>query len=243
MLDILRTAVDQGLQRFASGVNTSMPGVVVRMDYERMRADVQPAVSRSFEDGSSEDYSVILDVPVVMPGSQNSLISIPVQVGDNVTLMFCQNDLDAWSISATGQATPAPTLRQFDMQDAIAIPGLFTGPRSPNNPAGRKWPHDPKDLVVSMNTGSGSECEIRMTPGGTITVNTDYTVNVNAQDVNVTAKGDVSVKASNVKVQAANTTITGNVSISGILTLAGINMNTHKHIGVQPGSGTSGAPV
>lgn len=243
MFEATQVIAQQAVDRFQSNLSTSMPGVVVRMDYERMRADVQPAISRSFEDGSSEDYATILDVPIMMPGSQNSLISIPVQVGDNVTLLFCQNDIDAWSISATGQATPAPTLRQFDMQDCIAIPGLFTSPRSLNNPAARKWPHNPKDLVVSMNTGSGSECEIRMTPGGTITVNTDYTVNVNAQDVNVTAKGDVSVKASNVKVQAANTTITGNVSISGILTLAGINMNTHKHIGVTPGSGTSGTPV
>lgn len=243
MFEATQIIAQQAIDRFQSNLSTSMPGVVVRMDYERMRADVQPAIPRKFEDGSTEEYSVILDVPVVMPGSQNSLISIPVQVGDNVTLMFCQSDIDSWSISATGQSTPAETLRTFDMQDAIAIPGLYTSPRSLNNPAARKWPHDPKDLVVSMNTGSGSECEIRMTPGGTITVNTDYTVNVNAQDVNVTAKGNANVTAQAVNVKAANTVITGNVSISGILTLAGINMNTHKHIGVQPGSGTTGTPV
>ncbi|TCQ84231.1 Gp138 family membrane-puncturing spike protein [Pseudomonas sp. JUb52] len=236
MLDILRTATQQGIDSFASNLHTAMPGVVERVDLERMRADVRPVVNRAYEDGTEEEYATILDVPLVMPGCQQALISLPIAAGDSVLLVFGQSDIDNWSISDTNQPVPAPTLRQFDLQDAIAIPGIYTAPRSLNRASVHAFPHNPKDLTVAMNVGTGTEVELRLTQTGKLVINTNQAVEVNAQDVSVNAKG-------NVTITAPKTTIVGNVDITGILTVAGINMNTHKHIGVQPGSGTSGTPV
>ncbi|NRH40647.1 Gp138 family membrane-puncturing spike protein [Pseudomonas sp. MS15a(2019)] len=241
MLDILRTASQQAVDAFASNLHTSTVGVVERVDLERMRVDVRPVINRAYEDGEHEEHAVLLDVPLMMPGCQQALISLPVAAGDSVTLIFAQSDIDTWSISDTSQPVPAATLRQFDSQDAIAIPGIYTAPRSLNRSSIRKYPHNPKDLVVSMNTGTGQECEVRLTQTGEVFINTGARVTVNAQDVAVNAQ-TVNVTAPQTNI-TGNVAITGNVQISGIMTLAGINMNTHKHIGVQPGSGTTGIPV
>lgn len=261
MLDILRESAQQVVDNFAANLSTSIPGVVVRVDPERMRADIRPSVSKLYEDGEIEESPILLDVPIIMPGTRESLISLPVQAGDSVLLVFAQRDTDNWNIGDTNEAVPASTMRAFGAQDAFAIPGAYPAPRSPNRASIRKWPHSPKDLTLAMNIGTASEVELRLSQTGNLVINTAGDVLLNADNMDVTLTGQLNVTASTADITASqttvhgnatvigdakvngNVTVTGNTTITGILTVAGINMNTHTHGGVMSGPSFTSGPV
>lgn len=259
MIEALRKASQQAVDRFQSTLHTSEPAVILRIDHDAMTVDVQPIIKRLYEDGTSEESPTILSVPIMMPGTQESLISLPVKVGDSVMLMYAQKDMDQWSISDSNQPTAAATQRTFDAQDAVAIPGLYSSPRSLNRTSIRKWPLNHNDLVMTMNIGTGSEVQLALTQTGNVLISTDNkvhvqskeflvdseTVTINANTAEVTAQqttvnGDATVNG-NANMNG-NVTITGDTTISGILTLAGINMNTHVHPGVMAGPSVTAGP-
>lgn len=55
--------------------------------------------------------------------------------------------------------------------------------------------------------------------------------------------GKMSVKASGGVDINSNVKITGDVTVSGDVTAGGISLRTHRHNGVEPGGGNTGAPV
>ncbi|ALT58352.1 hypothetical protein phiMK_102 [Pseudomonas phage phiMK] len=222
---------------------TAIPCVVLRVldDFRRLSVDVRPVVNDLYKDGTSEEQPEILSVPVIMPGTANTLISFPLNVGDTVLCVFSQRTIDVFKGSATGQPHTPNDLRKFNMADAIAIPGLFTFPRSMNDPSRHSWPHDTKDLTIAHNLMTGQEAEVRIKANGDILINSRKTISINAQNVNV--------KCASLTVDAAHTTWNGNIAhtgnyvqTGGTSTFNGIPFHTHKHGGIMPGSGVTAVP-
>ncbi|MCY1276651.1 hypothetical protein D9M69_385250 [compost metagenome] len=218
-------------------VYTAIPCVVLNVhgDFSQQRVDVRPAINDKYKDGTSREHAPILSVPVILPGTRNSLISFPVNVGDTVMCIFSQRSMDNFKIG-NGQPGEPNDFRKHSDQDAVAIPGLAPFSRSVNSPAVRKYQHAPnQDLVIAHNIGSGTETMIQLKLDGQIIINTDEAVTVNAKSVNVNAQsGAFDIDSS---------TWNGDMDITGSWTFNGIPFNTHKHIGVVPGSGTSGTPT
>lgn len=231
--DIIRTEIRMDRNRMM----ISIPAVITNIpnNLEDMRVDVQPSVNTLLKDGSSEEQPQILGVPVVMPGAGNSLINIPLNVGDTVLLVFCHRNIDNFKIG-NGLPTTPPDLRKMDAQDAVAIAGLYPFSKSLNRPAIRKYAHNTKDLSITHNVGTASECEFRLTQTGQIFVRTSNDITVQGQNVNVQSTGTLTV-------QAPNTVWTGNMQFNGTFMLGAINLNTHKHPGVQTGAGTTQGPI
>lgn len=229
---------------------TAIPCIITNIptDLKDLRIDVQPVIDTQYSDGTSEDHSQILGVPVVFPCGRTSMISFPLFVGDTVLCVFSQRSLDNFK-SGNGTPSIANDQRRMDSRDAIAIPGIVPFGKSLNNPAVRSWPHSTSDLVVSHNIATGSEVELRMKPNGDLIINTEQNVTVNCNTAAVNATQSISLTAPSMTVDVATTTWngvitqTGNYTQSGTYTLNSININTHKHTGVTPGSGTSGAPT
>lgn len=233
----------------------ALPGVITNIPNQMndLRVDVRPAVNILYKDGTQEEFEQILGVQVHMPGSSTSLVNIPLQVGDNVTLLFMQRSIDNFKIG-NGQPTPPNDYRKMSIRDAVAIPGIYPFARSVNNPAIYKFPHSTKDLSVVHNIGTGSEVALRLTQTGKLIINTEQDVEVNAENVRVVAKSNATIQAQTATITAqtttvngnaavnGNVTVSGNTTISGILTVAGINMNTHVHPGVMSGPSITGAP-
>jgi hypothetical protein len=224
------------------------PGVVssISGDLSDLRVNVKPAINELYADGSTEEHLDILSVPVIMPGSANTLISFPIVVGDTVLLVFSQRSMDNFKIG-NGQPTQPNDARKFQAEDAIAIPGLFTFSKSANRPAIRKYPHNPKtDLVVAHNIASGTEVMLHFKQSGDLIVNTEQSVTVNCKTgvVNATESYTLNTPQLNINATATtwagNITHTGNYTQTGTSTFNGIVFATHKHLGVTPGSGTSG---
>lgn len=235
---------------------TALPCIVTNVvgDLATQRVDVRPSINTFYKDGTSEEHEQILAVPVIFPGSMSTLISWPISAGDTVYCVFSQRSMDNFKIG-NGQPTVPTDYRKMDMKDAVAIPGLVPFGKSLNNPANRLFPHSTRDLVISHNVGTSTEVEIRFKPSGDMIVNTNFGVSVNSKTATVTVTDSISLNgpAMNVNVNqtnwtgnialVGNLTQTGNYTMTGTATFNGIVFNTHKHLGVTTGSGTSGLPT
>lgn len=241
-------------------VYTAMPCVVLKVygDFGEQRIDVRPSINDLYKDKTSREQAPILSVPVLLPGTRNSLVSFPINVGDTVMCVFSQRSMDNFKIG-NGQPTAPNDLRKFSDQDAVAIPGLAPFSRSVNTPAVRKYPHAPnQDLVIAHNIGSGTEVMIQLKQDGQVIVNTDEVVTVNSKSVIVNAQEEVTVNTQTATVNAAqsvdvtspvgtfnilNSTWTGNMTITGLWTFNGIPFDTHKHKDVTVGTSNTGVPT
>lgn len=232
-------------------IYTALPCVVTNVSgtFENQRVDVQPSINTLYKDGTSDEHTQILGVPVLLPGSSTSLVSFPINVGDTVMCVFSQRSMDNFKIG-NGQPTTPNDYRKFSDQDAVAIPGLFSFSRSPNRPAVRKYPHNPKtDLVIAHNIASGTEVMIQFKQNGDMIINTEQNVTVNCKvgELNATESYTITTPTLNINADTTNWSgniiHSGNYTQTGTSTFNGIVFATHKHIGVTPGSGTSGVPT
>ena len=237
-------------------LNTAIPCVVTNVvgDLQNQRVDVRPSVNTLYKDGTNEENEQILGVPVVFPSSSTSIISWPVNVGDTVYCVFSQRSMDNFKIGDGNPTTPTDS-RKMSRRDAVAFPGLTPFGKSLNNPGVRKWPHNAHDMVISHNTGSGTEVEIRLTESGNVIFNTDFDVIVNSKTATVNVQEKITLNGPQMDVNVNQTNWTGNIALTGNLThignytitgtatFNGIVFDTHKHLGVTPGSGTSGIPT
>lgn len=120
---LLSDAVRSGIAQ----MHVSMPGSVEEFDPEQQRATVRPLLKRGYVDESgnrqSEELPVVPDVPVVfLSGGGGYRVTVPVQVGDTVLLIFSEGSLDRW-LHGGGLVDPEDD-RRNSLTDAVAIPGL-----------------------------------------------------------------------------------------------------------------------
>lgn len=213
---------------------TSMPGKIERVvDLGEQRVDIQLLIDRVTPDDGVLKHPVILNVPLVFPGSRSSQVSFPVQAGDTVLCIFSQRSIDRFLLGANDNHRPLD-LRKYSRNDCMAIPGLFNFPSAVNNPDKRTLAHSTADTVVSHNIGTAQECEVRLKSSGDVVINTsgDITVNATTATVNAdsTVNGDFTV---NGDVSFVGTSVTHNGTSIG---------DDHTHSGVTTGSSSTGTP-
>lgn len=242
---------------------TSIPGVVVSVvDMGQMLLNVKPTINMRSEDGIQiAERPPILNVPLVMPLSKEGGLTFPVKPGDLVWLTFSMRGLDAWKAS-NGYPTTPMDMRKFDIRDCVAHPCVYPGSQSPNNPSKRVLDHNPSDVVLVHNVGTGNEVEIRLKAGGGVEINApgqEVVVNCDRSQVNADSEVVLStpetVLTGNLTVQgtmsidgnsgSGTNTIRGNFNIVGTtLNHNGKNIgSTHTHTGVEFGGDNSGPPT
>lgn len=236
------------LERHQSSMMTSLPAKITKVhgDGGELRVNVKPTVNIIYEDGTEEEQSEILSVPLQMPSTKRSALTLPFEVGDDVTLFFSQRSLDNFKSGKTNPLTPTDA-RMMDARDAIAVLGVHPFASSPNNPAKHTFPHNTKDVVLAHNLGGGSEVEIRLGADGKITINGAYDFTVNCKDAAINASNSVTVNATSyLTVNAPMGTFniaelewTGNVIHTGTFTSNGVTVHTHTHTSTAPTTPTS----
>lgn len=205
----LQTALDDFVDYKTSMMYIALPCrvVTVRVNLEDQRVDVQPLPNKKIPDGTFEEQSTILNVPVVFPASKKASMTFPIDVGDIVLCIFSQRSLDSFKASTGAQTYTPQTDRRFSSKDAIAVPGLFPFKDAINDPAKRKWSHSTRDLVIVNNIGEGTECEFRLKDNGNIEMRTD-------QDFYATFN-DGLIECNNLTIEAqGNFTVNAGVNIS-----------------------------
>lgn len=241
----LQSVLDKAFHSQMDNIYTTMPGIVIRVrdNLQHLTVDVQPAINILREDGTQSERPVIFNVPVSMPTNREGGITHPLRERDNVLLLFSMRGIDLWK-RGDGMPSVPSDYRKFDKKDCVAIP-LQTIPNSVNNPLTRYWPHSTDDVVVFHNVGTDREAEVRFSPTGDVTVNTNQNVTVNASQSVVVNTQSVLVNADTLTANISATEWTGNINFSGnysfdgTVTINGVVFEAHQHGGVEPGGGTT----
>lgn len=111
-------------------LNVCMPATIVKYDKDTQFASVQPSLKRKWENGTLVNQPIIPNVPVVHPRARGgkAFIHMPVQIGDEVTLVFSHRSLDNWKTQG-GVVDPADR-RKFHLTDAYALVGGAAAPNA-----------------------------------------------------------------------------------------------------------------
>jgi hypothetical protein len=119
LTDFLREFLDY----YFTQVHTSFPGVVMEYDAKKRRATVQPSLKRRAGNKDYIDFPLLIDVPVVFPGTKKWTVHFPLEKGDEVAVFFSERSLEAWKdVGQDGIEDADP--RRYDLCDAYCTPGL-----------------------------------------------------------------------------------------------------------------------
>jgi hypothetical protein len=231
------TLVEMVFDNRVSDIHQCLPAKVVSYDPSTQKATVQPLIKyrdrTAGEDSNGlVDRALIQNVPVVMFGTDQCIISVPVKVGSKVLVIFSSADVDTFLLSDNSSTVDPNSVQMYGYKDCFAMPFAPI-------PFSKAIGSDPSDLVFKMNVGTGNENKVTLKESGDVVVDspTKFIVNA-AQEVNVTAPIAKINASDHVTITSPTTTCTGNLRVGGgvsvandVQTDAGFSANTHKHIG------------
>lgn len=119
----LYNTIQKQINTSLASIFTALPASIVTYDSSKKTCSVQINLKKTYRSGDVISYPIIHNVPVLFYQTATTLISLPLKKGDQVLLIFCQRSLDEWH-NKDGELTPEDS-RKFDINDAIAIPGLY----------------------------------------------------------------------------------------------------------------------
>ncbi|WP_416425578.1 Gp138 family membrane-puncturing spike protein [Pseudomonas sp. App30] len=206
--DMLEMSFKRGMAK----IYTSLPATLIAFDPGTQRAQIQLGVKRR-QKGIWKDISVLVDVPVVFPGSQSWAFFYAMSKGDEGWAHFSQRCIDDW-LTAGGSVQPS-SLRMFDATDAMFQPGVRSAATA---------------FAPMPSAGAGLANK-----SGTVSITaTDTSISLKMESTTIVSTG------SSITLTAGGQTLV--LSSSG-LTHNGVNIGqTHTHTGVMAGNATSGPP-
>lgn len=122
LAQILKQAIDNRLL----DVHTALIGRVETYDANTQLADIQPVMKRAIKTNiggtNQEELPLLVDVPVLFPRAGGYFISLPIQMGDYVQVVFNEMCIDDFLTEASSTISFAG---RFCLQGAVAIPGIY----------------------------------------------------------------------------------------------------------------------
>lgn len=171
-------------KQFKTKLFTNILAKVVNVEnYEEWgMIDVRPCIADVWEeDGSAIAFPLISNVPVMVYSGGGAVVTIPLAVGDTVTLQVTMRNIDAWKQGDEEEVNVPIDSRMFNLTDSIAIPCVYSKTTSirPN----------PDDLELRYN-----ESIIRLKKNGDITIDTKGNIFATvAKNLEAVVEGDMDV--------------------------------------------------
>jgi hypothetical protein len=232
------------IEHFLRDVHTILPAKIIEVtDYAQQKATVQPLIKERRRDApwnpkALSDMALLQNVPIIFPSGNSGMLSMPVKAGDIVLLVFSERSIDNFLYSDGSKPVDPEDYRTHNYSDAFCIAGL--------NPFSKALGIHPENTVLKMNSGTGKEVKISLTPSGDLIIDSPTQVIVNATDkVEVNTEVAIVNASTSVTIDSPQTTCTGELRVDGgvsvgndVVTDIGISHNNHKHIG-NLGSPTS----
>ncbi|HCM6641481.1 TPA: translation initiation factor IF-2 [Klebsiella pneumoniae] len=166
-------------------LRVAMPGIIQSFDPESVTAVVQPAIRYIERDNdgnqSTQDYPLLVDVPVIFPRGGGCTLTFPVSAGDECLVIFADRCIDFWWQSG-GIQEPVDG-RMHDLSDAFCI----VGPQSQAKKIGGI-----STTAAQLRTDDGSAI-IELAAGGAVTITSpQITINGPLQvNGEITSTGDL----------------------------------------------------
>ncbi|EPP7097557.1 Gp138 family membrane-puncturing spike protein [Klebsiella michiganensis] len=216
-------------------LRVAMPGIIQSFDPDAVTAVVQPAIRYIERDNDgnklTNDYPLLVDVPVVFPRGGGCTLTFPVKAGDECLVIFADRCIDFWWQSG-GIQEPVDE-RMHDLSDAFCI----VGPQSQ-----AKKISGISTTSAQLRTDDGSAF-IEVSAGGDITATTAGNATINAPEIilngNVTINGNLSQGMGE---SGGAATMHGPVTVTNDVTAGGKSLMTHTHGGVEHGNDSTGEP-
>lgn len=184
---------------------------------------VKPMVEGFTGGGDLIPNSVIHGVPVWRLQRGASAVIMPPIEGDIGLIAICDRDITA--VKKTKQSALPGSNRTHNYSDAIYLGGVLNAEPSQYV----KFANDGIDIVSPL---------VVQINGNTVVVNAEDKISLNSNLIEL-----------NGQVNQGNGTLGGNATFGGTITATGevtgngIHLSTHKHGGVQTGSGNTGTPT
>ncbi|HIG1568722.1 Gp138 family membrane-puncturing spike protein [Klebsiella pneumoniae] len=165
-------------------LRVAMPGIIQSFDPDAVTAVVQPAIRYIERDNDgnklTNDYPLLVDVPVVFPRGGGCTLTFPVKAGDECLVIFADRCIDFWWQSG-GIQEPVDE-RMHDLSDAFCI----VGPQSQAKKIGGI-----STTAAQLRTDDGSAI-IELAAGGAVTITSpQITINGPLQvNGEITSTGD-----------------------------------------------------
>ena len=165
-------------------LRVAMPGIIQSFDPDAVTAVVQPAIRYIERDNDgnklTNDYPLLVDVPVAFPRGGGCTLTFPVKEGDECLVIFADRCIDFWWQSG-GIQEPVDG-RMHDLSDAFCI----VGPQSQAKKIGGI-----STTAAQLRTDDGSAI-IELAAGGAVTITSpQITINGPLQvNGEITSTGD-----------------------------------------------------
>lgn len=187
--------------------------------------DVAPVINKYVPSIGYIEYGVIYDVPICSLSTITSTIHVPVNQGDDVLLVFSQNDMSGFIEGNRDYQEPV-TNSLLSLNNAVAIIGVNIYQDSPFNPRNYKNTFDPKALNIVHNKETDNEITLSLKEDGVFNIKTSNKVEVDAPEID----------AKNAVVKTQNDVLIKGKSVYTFMT-------KHVHAGVQSGSSSTAPPT
>jgi len=184
-------------------LHTATPGKITAFDPDKCEASVLPYARFKKPDGTMMDFPSISRAPVffMQGASQGATIVYPVKSGDECLILYSEQALDIWRVSAE----KTPTDLRFDLTNAIVIVGLF----SRANPLVKEAIS--KDSVIIDRNGT----RVMLLPDNAVDITGDTTIHGK-----LTVSGDVNAESA--VYVTGNVYAADNAYIDGIMTAGAV---------------------
>lgn len=175
--------------------------------------DVTPLVNQLDGAGNAIPHVTIYNVPYMRMQGGANAIIIDPQPGDIGICGFASRDIS--KIKSTKKQGNPGSYRKFSFADGLYIGGVLNG--------------TPTQYVEFSSAG--------------IRIHSPTLVKLDAPDIQLNATTVEISGSSSITITAPNTTLNGNLNVTGTATIGGIPFASHRHTGVQTGGGNTGGPI
>lgn len=149
-------------------MRVAMPARVVKYDPATQLADVQPVIKETLPGLDALDLPLIQKVPVQFPRTHTAFITLPIQTGDMVLLVFLDRSMDKWLHSKSSEQVNPLDPRRHDINDCVAFPCGY--PLGSAIPAGAAV--NAEDILIGRLEGETVKAIVRVKEDGSINLET-----------------------------------------------------------------------
>lgn len=224
--EALRLYVDN----YMRGVYSLLPATVIAVDYSVPSVDVRPSIYNKNSNGDVVRIADVLDVPlfVLSADGGNKRITLPVKVGDRVSVLFSDSDTTNVMTNKTDDAvvTFSDPNQMFPL---CALAGFFT-PASPKA-------IDAENIVLEHGSTKMTLKSDKVVIDADVEINGDiklngsqHTTGTTLVEEQLTGQGGMSISG------GSGASVTGSMIItSGDVKADGIGLKSHKHSNPEGG--------